>query len=176
MADSPGMNGATKQHGAGWRNGRRALLGLCGVVLFLGVASVIKPSPRGASAVPGNDLADDSLMIRYAFDHAAEVHAKDSGERALAERLNARKTTDAVHPKGWKLIGTLEGREHILRCWATADGPRYSVHTLDGRLIQDELPADEVYRGFPDLDLSNLRADPPQDRGMLVDFVDVWRE
>ena len=151
---------------------------LLGGVLFLGVASVIKPSPRGASAAPENAIDPDATMyLRYAVDHPINIKAASSNQAASVDRPKARKVVaEATHPKGWKLIGTVEGREHMLRCWATADGPRYSVHTLDGRLIQDELPADEVYRGFPDLDLSNLRADPPLEGGMLVDFVDVWRE
>ena len=151
MADSPDMKDAAKHPGAVWFKGRRALLGLGGVALFVGVASVIKPSPRGASA-----------GIEGLNEPAIAVH-----------RANA---TRAEHPRGWKLIGIVEGREHVLRCWATRDGARYSVHALDGRLVQDDLPADEVYRGFPDLDLPNLRADPPGEGGMLVDFVDVWRE
>jgi hypothetical protein len=71
------------------------------------------------------------------------------------------RTSTTTHPKGWKLIGTLVGTQHEVRCWATPDGPRYSVHTLDGCLLQDNLPADEVYRAFPDVDLEHLRADPP---------------
>jgi hypothetical protein len=147
-----------KQPSSGlWRRSRRVLAVLGAAALFFGVASVIKPDPRGAGAV-----VNQPQTI--------------TGATAAAN-------TD--HPKGWKLIGTLEGREHILKCWATSDGPRYSVHAPDGRVIQDDLPADEVYRGFPDIDLLNLRADPPTSptsapaaasRGTVVDFVDVWRE
>ncbi len=135
------------------RRGKRVLLVLGAAALFIGAASVIKPEPQGARA---NTNPHTQTLTR------AAVPALQS------------------HPKGWKLLGTLEGREHILKCWGTNDGPRYSVHALDGRLIQDDLPADEVYRGFPDIELPNLRVDPPTDgagsSGVLVDFVDVWRE
>ncbi len=172
------MNGETTHPGLAWRRGRRVLLVLIGGVLFLGVASVIKPSPRGAAAAEGgSNNPEFKIELRKAFVHPGDANSTNPNGMESAKLPTARQAVaEATHPKGWKLIGTLEGREHMLRCWATPDGPRYSVHTLNGRLIQDELPADEVYRGFPDLDLSNLRADPPSDRGMLVDFVDVWRE
>jgi hypothetical protein len=80
---------------------------------------------------------------------------------SAASRGPAAPVTEAAHPKGWKLICTLMGTEHMVRCWASPDGPRYSVFTMDGRLLQADLPADEVYRGFPDIELGNLRADRP---------------
>lgn len=137
------------------RRGKRVLLVLGAAALFIGAASVFKPEPQGARASTNTNPHTTALM------------------RAALPTL-------PLHPKGWKLLGTLEGREHILKCWGTNDGPRYSVHALDGRLIQDDLPADEVYRGFPDIELPNLRVDPAADGagsgGVLVDFVDVWRE
>jgi hypothetical protein len=128
--------------------------------MFLGVASIIKPNPRDAGA---------SVLTSGSRSSASPV--------AHAE---ANSTGAPDHPKGWKLLGMLEGREHIVKCWASPEGPRYSVYTLDGRMIQADLPADEVYRGFPDVDLPNLRTDPPSSSpsssGGLVDFVDVWRD
>ncbi len=118
---------------------RGAVLVLAGAAIFLGVASVIKPPPRSATAT-NIPVAPLQLPPR----------------------------TEASHPKGWKLVGTLEGTQHMVRCWATPDGPRYSVYTLDGRLLQADLPADEVYRGFPDIELENLRADPPAGHSTLM--------
>lgn len=145
------------------RRGKRALLVLGAAALFIGAASVFKPEPQGARAGQPTPTSN----------------AANAESDALVARLKERKDANP-HPKGWKLLGTLEGREHILKCWGTNDGPRYSVHALDGRLIQDDLPADEVYRGFPDIELPNLRVDPPTNGasagGVLVNFVDVWRE
>lgn len=155
MADSPCMDQSHDQSSGLLRRGKRIAVVLGAAALFIGAASVIKPDPQGAQAGT-NPTIDDPSTTR-------------GGPRQVAD-----------HPKGWKLLGTLEGREHILKCWGTNDGPRYSVHAPDGRLIQDDLPADEVYRGFPDIELPNLRVDPPADGGssggMLVDFVDVWRD
>ncbi len=141
-----------------WRRSRRFIVVLGAAALFIGASSFIKPGPQGAHA-------GIERIAPASHDQHAPRPAQDQ------------------HPRGWKLLGILEGREHIVKCWATNDGPRYSVHSLDGRLIQDDLPADEVYRGFPDIELENLRADPPTSpagslspRGTLVDFVDVWRE
>jgi len=166
------------------------MLLVAGGVIFVGVASVIKPTPRDAAASPGGAEMDQfALELRDAFSEPINVNSNDPQERALVERLKQRSAAAnaAQHPKGWKLLGMLEGREHLVKCWASPEGPRYSVFTLDGRLLQADLPADEVYRGFPDIDLLNLRADPPgaepaapsgttKPNGGLVDFVDVWRE
>ena len=139
----------THDHPSGlWHRGKRVVVVLGAAALFIAASSFIKPGPQGARA----------------------------GTDTNADMRHSHREMKAAHPKGWKLLGTLEGREHILKCWDTTDGPRYSVHTLDGTLIQDDLPADEVYRGFPDIDLPNLRMDPPTSAGILVDFVDVWRD
>ena len=156
------------EHSSGLlRRGKRVLVVLGAAALFIGAASIIKPDPQGAHASDGtSDATRDAIKAG---------HVDPSLARAAKTRLR-----EPEHPKGWKLLGILEGREHILKCWGTNDGPRYSVHALDGGLIQDDLPADEVYRGFPDIELPNLRVDPPTDGtdsgGVLVDFVDVWRE
>lgn len=124
---------------------RTLALIIAGAALFLGVASVIKPPPRSASANVPPAVSP--------FGAPAPTHPP---------------RTEAAHPKGWKLIGTLEGTQHMVRCWATPDGPRYSVYTLSGQLLQADLPADEVYRAFPDIELENLRADPPAGRSTLM--------
>jgi hypothetical protein len=88
---------------------------------------------------------------------------------ASADSFNATQVlATPTHPKGWKLIGSLVNAEHELRCWATPLGPRYSVHTLDGRLLQDNLLSDDVYRAFPDIELEHLRADPPESRSIMT--------
>lgn len=160
------------EHSSGLlKRGKRLLMVLGAAAVFIGAASVIKPDPQGARAGTGNHDEMPGLGSKARVD----LNPTNPKEAELVQRLKER-AAQSVHPKGWKLIGMLEGREHILKCWGTNDGPRYSVHALDGRLIQDDLPADEVYRGFPDIELPNLRVDPPTGGGTLVDFVDVWRE
>ena len=121
------------------RRVRGVLVMVGGALAFLGIASVVNPNgPRNASAGGTNTFAATQVL--------ADTHPT----------------------RGWKLIGTLLNAEHEVRCWATPQGPRYSVHSLDGRLLQDNLVADDVYRAFPDMDLERLRADPPNQRTLML--------
>lgn len=113
------------------RIARRTLLAIACIGAFLGVASFIKPAPRQAAASIPNPV---ELAIPVS---------------ALGE-----------HPKGWKLLGTLQGKKYLVRAYASPEGPRYSVYSTLGRLIQGDLPADEVYRAFPEADLKNMQLEP----------------
>ena len=55
----------------------------------------------------------------------------------------------------------LSGVEYWVLIYGSPDGPRYSVCSLDGRLLQADLPADEVYKAFPTLDVEGMWVDPP---------------
>lgn len=61
------------------------------------------------------------------------------------------------------LIGTLEGREYRILIHHADGEPRYTVCSSDGRVLREDLLADDVYREFPDLDLRRLHFDPPSD-------------
>lgn len=121
--------------------GRQLAFALGAVVLFFGVASVVKPPPRAASA-SGLGLPQPS--------------------GPAANRLSD-------HAEPGRLLGTLEGREYLVKCYASSSGPRYSVFSLDGRLLQGDLPADEVYRAFPGVDLESMRLEPGAGPLMLMD-------
>jgi hypothetical protein len=157
------MNEARTQSSIVGRRGRGLVVVVAGGLVILGLVSIVKPPPRSATAGPnGLNAAELRAGPRQAFKEPVDPSASAPRNAEQIKRLKTLQNAGKLHPKGWKLLGSLEGREHIVKCWATPDGPRYSVYALDGRLIQDELPADEVYRGFPDVDLTNLRADPPE--------------
>lgn len=118
---------------------RRILPILCGAAVFFGVASVVKPPPRSASA--GN-----------------------TPRRTLAPAPLA----NTAHPQGWKLLGMLDGAERTVLCFATPDGPRYSVFTREGVLLQADMYADDVYRVFPDLDIENMHLEPGPDGPLML--------
>lgn len=123
--------GAAPGRSAALRALKRTLFALAGVGVFFGVASFIKPAPRQASASVPNPV---QLTIPAS---------------ALGE-----------HPKGWKVLGTLQGKNLLVRAYASPEGPRYSVYSTAGQLLQADLPADEVYRAFPEADLQNMRLEP----------------
>lgn len=121
--------------------GRNLAFVLGAVALFFGVASVVKPPPRSASA-------SSTALPRPSSSAFAQLSA---------------------HAEPGRLIGSLEGREFLVQCFSSPLGPRYSVLTLDGRLLQADLPADEVYRAFPGVDLENMRLEPASGPLMLMD-------
>jgi hypothetical protein len=152
----PSVSGAEAAvHGPlGSRRARRALLVLGGAAAFLGIASVVKPPPQSASASP-------SVTVAH-----AERRPAPSGK--LREEGAAPAAQFPDHPQGWKLIGLFRGRQHEVRAYASPEGPRYGVYGLDGTLLQADLPSDEVYRAFPDIDLNNLQGVPEEGSGALM--------
>ena len=124
---------------------RRIAVLAFGAAVFFGVASVVKPPPQSAEA---------------GFDSMRRTPE--------TSRLAADAPRASAHAKGWRLLGTLEGREQRVLCFASPDGPRYSVHTLDGALLVADLPADEVYRLFPEIDLENMRLEPGADGPLML--------
>lgn len=128
--------------GAVSRSGRNFALILAFGIVFLGVASLVKPNPRGASASPNRA-------------YVAQAEQQKNVLSALAAQQ---------HPKGWKLVGMLETKNFLVLIHAAPDAPRYSVFALSGELIKGDMLADDVYREFPTLDLKSLRLEPaPQD-------------
>ena len=59
--------------------------------------------------------------------------------------------------RGRPLLGELVGSEYLVRIFGSEDEPRYTVCTLGGTVLADDLFADEVYREFPDLDIPSLQ-------------------
>ena len=64
------------------------------------------------------------------------------------------------HPKGWACLGLMEGAEYYVLIYGSPEGPRYTVCTLSGRTLQSDLPADDVYRAFPTVDVEGMRLEP----------------
>lgn len=63
------------------------------------------------------------------------------------------------------LIGMLEGREFRILIHHAEASPRYTICTPDGRVLREDLEAEDVYREFPTLDLQRLYLDPPSNDG-----------
>lgn len=139
--------------GNGARNlGMVLALGL----VFLGAASLIKPDPRSATASPA--------------DGAAALPPSPRTLSAEEERI-ALELARTPHPAGWKPLGMLQDTRYHVLIHASPAGPRYSIFTLKGRLLQGDMHADDVYRSFPDLDLTKLRLDP-QNKTQSIMYAD----
>jgi hypothetical protein len=59
-----------------------------------------------------------------------------------------------------RTLGELIGRRYLVRIHAGPDGPLYTVCDRNGKVLQADLHADDVYRSFPDLDIPSLQAGP----------------
>jgi hypothetical protein len=119
---------------------RRLGVAAVGAGAFVLVASVVDPQLSPAKT-------PEAMNMPPVLSSEDREHV----ERMLAAR---------AHAKGWRLLGVLEGIDYYTLAYASPDGPRYTVCALDGRLLLADLPAGEVYRAFPTLDLENLRLDP----------------
>ena len=132
---------------------------IAGAVAFLGIASLIKPDPRSASAY------ENGATPIHPAAHAPNINGRsmqgDSHDILVALSMQA-------HPQGWRLIGSLEGTEHLVLVYSSPNGPRYSVFTLQGRLVAGGLEAGEVYRVVPELDMTTLRDLPESDGKPLM--------
>lgn len=130
-------------------------------LLFLGVASLVKPDPRGATAAPGTQpgIAPGAQTLPLPvspFDNAK--HRATGGQFRTTDV--GLELTRQTHPKNYKLLGRIEDRDYHVLAYAAPDAPRYTVFSLEGRLLQADMLADDVYRSFPTLNLTTLRVDP----------------
>ena len=136
-------------------------------IVFLGIASFFKPEPRGAAASPTNQPAATPHATVRGNASAQFASRNNSLLEPAADDEVARRLGRTTHTDGWRLLGQLEGREYRVLIFASPVGPRYSVYSLAGELLQADLAADDVYRAFPDLDLGALR-DVPASAGKAI--------
>ncbi len=128
---------------------RRVVAVGIGVAVFGLVASVVDPRPSpGADPVgtpvlpvtPGGSKSDQGSAA-----------SRDKVQRGLLAR---------PHPSGWPALGLIEGLDYYVLIHGSPEGPRYTVCSLGGRILQADLPADEVYRAFPTVDIEGMRLEP----------------
>lgn len=117
--------------------------------MFLFVASVVDPKPSPAADPAGTPALP--LTPGGRGDDRPGAVSRDQVQRALLSR---------PHPEGWPSLGLIEGTEYYLLIHGSPNGPRYTVCTLTGRILQADLPADEVYRAFPTVDVEGMRLEP----------------
>ena len=136
---------------------RRLVIVVGGVMTFLFAASVFEPFSSKAT-----DLGPlpNARIGELRTGRAAAMNSAGADPTSSATEEVVRGLTQLTHPKGWHLLGALVGRDHIVLIHASSEGARYSVFSLDGRLLEADLFADDVYRSFPDLEIDRLRLDP----------------
>lgn len=149
----PGSAGRAQKFPLNWLSGvdgrvRRFAIVAGGITTFVLVASVIEPFK--SEAEPAREAAQKQLSAVPSVDPSDVV-------RALVQMKQ---------PHGWPLLGALVGKNEMVLVHASPQGPRYSVFTHQGQLLEPDLSADDVYRSFPSLDIKSLRLDPAStDRG-----------
>lgn len=125
-------NGASRGPGSG--QAMRWVLALGAVALFAGVARLAEPRSSWAG------LSGEEPV--------GSIKAGGQGGRGAAA---------SVQRPAARSMGELIGRDYLVRIIATDDGPRYTVCTLQGDVLETDLAAADVYRLFPGLDLESLQ-------------------
>lgn len=70
-------------------------------------------------------------------------------------------TPQKTFGSGRPTLGTLTGGDYTIEISPGPDGPRYSVYDKDGTLLADQLPAEDLYRAVPDLDVTTMFSGGP---------------
>jgi hypothetical protein len=78
------------------------------------------------------------------------------------------RTTAAVAPAALKVC-ELVGRDSVVRVMATGEGTRYTLCTLDGSAVANDLDAAGLAKLRPDLDPAAMRADWGRGALMMLD-------
>jgi len=121
---------------------RRALLVAGGICAFALVGSIINPDWSRAGGDGGT--------------RAVRVYGGGSGGAGPG----AARTMPIVEADG--LIGTLECREYRILIHHGNPMPLYTVCTPEGRVLRENLEAEDVYREFPTIDLKRLHLEPSE--------------
>lgn len=117
-----------------------------GVVTFLALSSLVEPQPSAASdhhVPPVSNITPRK---------AEEI------SRALLQRQ---------HPSRWPGLGLLEGTDYLVLMYGSPKGVRFTVCSRLGEILEEDLPAADVYRSFPDLDIPGMQLDPTEAGGSL---------
>jgi hypothetical protein len=115
-----------------------------GVATFLLVASVVEPRSSSARDILAPGVID--TLPQRGEQVAAAMARRD-------------------HPRGWPLLGMLEGTDYLLLIYGSPSGARYTVCSRVGEVLERDLPPADVYRSFPDLDVPGMRLDPADTGG-----------
>lgn len=131
----------------------RGLAVVVALVVYLTVASVVKPGR--SSAEPGVQRITPSKSLPQLRD------GKDADQwvRSIVPAAPER------NAHGWRLLGQMVGGERLVWIYSSPDGPRYTICTKTGEILREDLEADDVYRVFPDLDISGMRLEPRPEGG-----------
>lgn len=130
---------------------RRLAAVLAGVGVFALVSSVIEPRPSSARE-PNLHAAQPTSWGQPTVDNY---------DPATRDRVQ-KKLLDTPHAQGWPALGLLEGVEYYVVIHGSPEGPRYTICSLQGRVLQADLPKDDVYRAFPTLDVEGMRLEPAE--------------
>ncbi len=108
-------------------------------------------------------MAAGFVWLAIEFDpvqSSAQFEAVQNAQRGPEEPLRG------------KLLGSLIGPIYTIRIHCSPEGPLYSVwDTKNGRSLAEGLPADDVYRHFPDIDVRTMRLGPGDAPDEVAEFI-----
>jgi hypothetical protein len=121
------------------------------LLVVLGV--VTSPWLVGCSSKPVGGLPTSRTSSQSDTVSEAATSSESTGESsATAEVGTDRKPDDRVGSKITPpIIGQLKSRHHTILIHVGSDGPRFTVSTLDGKVVAAALTMDEMHAQHPEI-------------------------
>jgi hypothetical protein len=74
----------------------------------------------------------------------------------------------AAHPSAHRHLGELRGLKYRVLIEPSSHGPLYTVCTRSGQVLHPPIPAEDVYKLFPDLDIQTMSAGPDEGTPLMM--------
>ncbi len=113
------------------------------------------PWARAAAIIlAGGVFASAASLVGPDATEATPIGAsREQADRALAESM-----AQARAARLPAFLGSLTSSSYHVDVFVGRHGPLYTIKSLDGRVLGELLPSDEVYARFPDLGPRELQA------------------
>ena len=93
-------------------------------------------------------LAD---LAGCSYKGSSNKPAARSNEAAAPAVVSSAETAPNTEDSAAKPLGSLKGREHLVTFYSTPIGPRFTVSTLDGKMLGEQLSVEELRAQLPDV-------------------------
>jgi hypothetical protein len=142
----------------------KRLLALAGAVTcFIALSAVLNPDRSLAQARMDVDRAQQ-LRAGGAPGAQNSQPATVTDQTTLPEAEAIRSTIATSRP----LIGTLTGSPYYIWVYAGRTGPVYTVANKQGRILAQELTADELYAQLPEVAVDQLHLQPGDGKAVMM--------
>lgn len=125
--------------------------------------------PRFSSASPGSGGNSAAVNVPRPWEKTGFAGSEDPFAPSDSVRpVHSATTAPLTDRFGRPLLGSLKGKDYTVWIYSSRTAPVYTVVSGDGRILQEGLEVDEVYRAFPDLPIDSMRLDPAEGSTKLM--------